>query len=124
MLRRAFRNTLAALPRALTSERLFRSHNAPSPATETIKQEGDMWFRYYVYAAGRSVSVMGTEWSRKHSISEMDLTSLSNTEARQVLTRVERYAHSSLSHLRLTPIDIQETRINWYDAQRNVFTIP
>ena len=44
-----------------------------------------MWFWYYVYSAVQEDRVMSTEQSRKHAVSEMNLTSLSNTEAHQVL---------------------------------------
>lgn len=90
MLRRAFLNMLAVLPGVSLSERLFGSHDAPSPTAETIEQEGDMWFWYYVYTAGRTDRVMSTERSRKHAVSEMNLTSLSDTEARQVLKRANK----------------------------------
>jgi hypothetical protein len=87
MLRRTFLDTVAALPGVSVSGRLFASHDAPSPTAETIEQEGDMWFWYFVYTAGGTDCVMSTERSRKHAVSEMDLTSLSNTEARHVLKR-------------------------------------
>ena len=95
MLRRAFLNTLATLSGISVSERLFTSHDAPGLTAKTIEQEGDMWFWYYVYAALREDRVMSTEGSRKHAVSEMNLTSLSNTEARQVLKRANDGEYTS-----------------------------
>jgi hypothetical protein len=95
MLRRAFLNTVATLPVVSLAERLFASPEASSPSAESIEQEGDMWFWYYVYAAGREDRVMSTERSRKHAVSEMNLTTLSNTEARQVLKRANDGEYTS-----------------------------
>jgi hypothetical protein len=87
MLRRAFLNTLAALPAVSVPERLVGSCGASGSTTETVNQEGDMWFWYYVYAALQKDRVMSTEQSRKHAVSEMNLTSLNDSDARQVLKR-------------------------------------
>jgi hypothetical protein len=95
MLRRAFLNTVAALPGVSLAERLFASPEVSSPSAESIEQEGDMWFWYYVYTAIREDRVMSTERSRKHAVSEMNLTTLSNTEARQVLKRANDGEYTS-----------------------------
>ena len=95
MLRRAFLNTVAALPGVSLAERLFASPEVSSPSAESIEQEGDMWFWYYVYTAIREDCVMSTERSRKHAVSEMNLTTLSNTEARQVLKRAHDGEYTS-----------------------------
>jgi len=95
MLRRAFLNTVATLPGVSLTERLFASPEASSPSAESIEQESDMWFWYYVYTAIREDRVMSTERSRKHVVSEMNLTTLSNTEARQVLKRANDGEYTS-----------------------------
>ncbi|AGB33694.1 hypothetical protein Natpe_3944 (plasmid) [Natrinema pellirubrum DSM 15624] len=95
MLRRAFLNTVATLPGVSLAERLFAPPEASSPSAESIEQEGDMWFWYYVYTAIREDRVMSTEQSRKHAVNEMNLTTLSNTEARQVLKRANDGEYTS-----------------------------
>lgn len=95
MLRRSFLNTVAALPGVSLAERLFTSSKMSSPSPESIEQEGDMWFWYYVYTAVREDCVMSTERSRKHAVSEMNLTTLGNTEARQVLKRANDGEYTS-----------------------------
>lgn len=85
MLRRAFLSLLAALPSIPTSTDRPES----SVAEPAIEDEGDMWFWYYVHAAITRPRVMSTEQSRKHAVSEMNLDSLSDGDARRILKRAD-----------------------------------
>jgi len=85
MLRRTYLHVLSALPALpITRERTRWQDQVDTP---TFKDEADMWFWYYVYSTIQKERVMSTERSRKHAVSEMDLTALSDAEARHTLER-------------------------------------
>ena len=86
MLRRTFLNALAALPVVSVPERLSQPRDASS-TTITVEQEDDMWFWYYVYSASQTKVVMSTARSREHAVNEMQLTVLSERQAREILRR-------------------------------------
>lgn len=87
MLRRAFLSALAAVPGfPVSASTRARSRDESRTATP-VEREGDMWFWYYVYSATTRDRVMSTPESRELAVSEMNLTALSDAEAREVLRR-------------------------------------